>query len=278
MRPNHMQQELTWEILTEPMRTLSGASTNKKAILRSDTGTILGFVGKDYAPVYNTQLMSLVNRLTVDGVFRLVGYDEFKEGKLILAYLEYDAKDHRFGGFPMREYLILGNSHDGSRPFYAGTGCSLIRCENQFYSTLELFKKKHTSILEISDFELKELVMQYKGQSKELYSSFEGLDTIPVNRNVVKQLVNTLQDSMRWDSRLDNRREERPLSPAIQRLQMSIDREMEALGENAFGLFNGVTWYTTHEMRNTNTAFNRLDGAANRINQIAYRFCMALKE
>jgi hypothetical protein len=120
--------------------------------------------------------------------------------------------------------------------------------------------------------------MQYKGQSKELYSSFEGLDTIPVNRNVVKQLVNTLQDSMRWDSRLDNRREERPLSPAIQRLQMSIDREMEALGENAFGLFNGVTWYTTHEMRNTNTAFNRLDGAANRINQIAYRFCMALKE
>ena len=278
MNTNNMLNTLNWEITTEPVLTFSGQFTNKKAILRQDTGATLGIVGQDYAPVYNQQLMGIVDRLTHGGCFRLFGYDTFREGKLIIAYLEYMTKDHSMLGLPMREYLIIGNSHDGSRPLYAGTGCSLIRCENQFYSTLEIFRRKHTSRLNINDFELDEVILRYREKSKELYTSFEGLDQVRVTNKVVHQLIEEVQASMRNDSRLANPRENRTYSNSIERLRVSIAREMEALGENAFGLFNGVTWYTTHEMRENNTAFYRVDGAANRINQIAYSFCMALKE
>jgi hypothetical protein len=52
---------------------------------------------------------------------------------------------------------------------------------------------------------------------------------------------------------------------------------MKDLGNNAFGLFNGVTWYTTHEMRTSDLVTSQISGTANLINQKAFRFCNNLK-
>jgi hypothetical protein len=52
---------------------------------------------------------------------------------------------------------------------------------------------------------------------------------------------------------------------------------MKDLGNTAFGLFNGVTWYTTHEMRNSVAKQSMINGTASRINQKAFRFCSNLK-
>jgi hypothetical protein len=53
----------------------------------------------------------------------------------------------------------------------------------------------------------------------------------------------------------------------------SIDKECLALGDNLFGLFNGVTHYTTHIKKAKETTFGNALGTLARINQDAFQFC-----
>ena len=50
---------------------------------------------------------------------------------------------------------------------------------------------------------------------------------------------------------------------------MDMSREMKDLGQNAFGLFNGVTWYTSHSIRTNNRSFGNSNGVAYEMNKKA---------
>lgn len=62
----------------------------------------------------------------------------------------------------------------------------------------------------------------------------------------------------------------------ISSINYSIDRECADLGNNAFGLFNGITHYTTHIKNSKNNAFGNLFGSLNELNQTAFKFCNEL--
>jgi hypothetical protein len=46
-----------------------------------------------------------------------------------------------------------------------------------------------------------------------------------------------------------------------------------ALGDNLFGLLNGITHYTTHVKKVKETTFGNALGTLSRINQDAFQFC-----
>ena len=58
-------------------------------------------------------------------------------------------------------------------------------------------------------------------------------------------------------------------------LRNAIVGESNDLGDNLWGLFNGVTKYTTHELNGKDRVFGNVLGNANNINQRAYQFCTA---
>ena len=270
------QQKIEWDICTEAV-TINGCfPTGKTAIVRNDNGKVLGIVGKDYCPISNTRLMQFSDALTRTGEFELKGFDELNNGKTILAYLQNKNPNLNISGCAMREYLIIGNSHDGTRPFYIGTGSSLIRCENQFYSTLKVFRKKHTSPILVNDNGIQDIIKLYKSKKTNIYSAFDGMESVRVSDEAVERLIREIHKMLATDSR-EIKPENLGWSPSMITLRNSIKREMRDLGNNAFGLFNGVTWYTSHEMRNAGADFGRQDSTANLINQKAYRFCNQLK-
>jgi hypothetical protein len=268
--------KINWEIRTEAISINNSSGTDKIALLRSDNNKLLGIVGKDYCPVSNGSLMELTNALTEQGNFELKGFDELREGKTILAFLQNKNSGLTMNGFAMNEYLIIGNSHDGSKPFYIGTGCSLIRCENQFYSTLQVFRKKHYSPIDIDLDSVNKLIKTYNSKKSKIYESFEGMENVRVDQSIIDRLVKEVHKMLTTDSTL-LKQEEWGWSPSMRTLRKSIDKEIAELGNNAFGLFNGVTWYTSHEMRNAGNDFGLPNGTANKINQKAFRFCNTLK-
>ena len=148
---SELKTTLKWDVKLEPIMLNSSQVACKKALLRNDNDALLGIVGKDYHPVTNYQLMGFTEALTKTGEFELKGFDEINNGKTILAFLQSKNQNLKLNGCAMKEYLIIGNSHDGTRPLYIGTGSSLIRCENQFYSTIKVFRKKHTSPVDINN-------------------------------------------------------------------------------------------------------------------------------
>ena len=271
-----LQSTLNWDIKLEPVTVNNSVDTGKKAIIRNDTNQLLSIVGKHYEPVTNYQLLDFTHKLTKTGEFKLKGFDELNNGKIILAFLQNTNPNLKINGCQNEEYLFIGNSFDGTKRFHIGTASNLIRCANQFSSSLKVFTKKHNSFLDFNDFEISNIIKTYKAKKGILYESFNGMESVRVDERVVNQLVKEVYLMLATDSKTMSHKDWRN-SPSMLNLQYSIEREMKDLGNNAFALFNGVTFYTTHEMRSTETLHSHINGTANIINQKAYRFCNNLK-
>lgn len=62
----------------------------------------------------------------------------------------------------------------------------------------------------------------------------------------------------------------------IANIEYSIQKECSALGDNALGLFQGITHYTTHIKNSKSKVFGNPFGSLNELNQTAYAFCEGL--
>jgi hypothetical protein len=271
-----LQTTLDWDINLEPVIINNKIDSGKRAIIRTDSDEILGIVGKNYKPVTNQELMEFTNVLTKSGEFELKGFDELHQGKIVLAFLKNTNPYLTINGCENEEYMFIGNSFDGSKRFHIGTASNLLRCSNQFTSTLKVYSKKHNSGLDISETVAKDIIQTYKAKKAVLYESFNGMETVRVDETVVDRLIKEIYNMLGHDSKAMKQKDWKE-SPSMQILKQSIDKEINDLGNNAFGLFNGVTWYTTHEMRTADSMNSQINGTASLINQKAFRFCNNLK-
>lgn len=271
-----LQPKLNWDIRLEPVILNKSFDTGKKAIIRNDTNQLLSIVGKHYEPVTNYQLMHFTDALTKSGEFELKGFDELNDGKIVMAFLKNTNPNLKINGCSNEEYMFVGNSFDGTKRFHIGTASNLIRCSNQWSATLKVFNKKHTSYLDINDTIAQDIIRNYKAKKGILYESFDGMESVRVDESVITRLIKEVQVMLATDSKAIKQKDWTS-SPSMLTLRKSIDREMKDLGNNAFGLFNGVTWYTTHEMRTSDLVTSQISGTANLINQKAFRFCNNLK-
>lgn len=275
MKPD-LKTTLNWDIRMEPVIVNNSFDTGKKAIIRNDNDQMLSIVGKQYEPITNHQLMHFTEVLTKSGEFELKGFDELNDGKIVLAFLKNTNPYLKINGCLNEEYMFIGNSFDGTKPFHIGTASNLLRCSNQFTATLKVFSKKHTSYIDISETVAQNIIKTYKAKKGILYESFDGMESIRVDENAVNRLIKEIHMMLSSDSKAIKQKDW-TASPSMLTLRKSIDREMKDLGNNAFGLFNGVTWYTTHELRTADPVSSQINGTANLINQKAFRFCNNLK-
>lgn len=271
-----LKQKIDWDICTSPLIINDSIDSKKQAILRNDNNQLLGIVGKDYCPLSNTQLMEFTDALTKTGEFELQGFDELNDGKVILAFLKNTNPNLKINGCLNEEYMFIGNSFDGTKRFHIGTTSSLARCSNQFASTLKVFSKKHTSFFDTNETMIKNIIKNYKTKKATLYESFDGMETVRVDESIILKLIKEIYAMLNNDSK-SIKQKDWTKSPSMLNLRKCIDLEMKDLGNNAFGLFNGVTWFTSHEMRSKEGNYSQINGHANLINQKAFRFCNNLK-
>jgi len=270
------QPTLNWDIRMEPLMINNTIDIGKMAIVRNDNNKLLSIVGQQYEPVSNAKLMHFTTALTKTGEFELMGFDELNEGKIVLAFLKNMQTNLKINGCINEEYLFIGNSFDGTKRFHIGTASSLVRCENQFSTTLKVFSKKHNSLLNMNDETVRDILSIYNEKKQTFYNTFEEMESVRVDESVVIQLIREVHLMLTYDSKAIQPKDW-TTSPSMITLHNAIKREMKDLGNNAFGLFNGVTWYTTHDMRNSEAHHSMINGNANRINQKAYSFCSKLK-
>lgn len=269
-------ETLKSEIVVKPVFTNTNIATGHKAIADINTGDVLGIVGKNYSPIKNETFMDLAREIQKTGTFELKGFDELNKGKIVLAFLEYKEQNQFLNGCGFSDFLVLGNSHDGTRPFFAGATNNLARCQNQFYSSIKLVNKKHTSHFSVNQHLVDTIVSSYKSGRKAVFKKLENLDKVKVDDKVIESLITDLYTRIYWDSSKPKPGEKVNV-PSMNTLRDCIYKEMGDIGTNAFGLFNGVTWYTTHAMRGSHKHFGNTEGTARMLNQRAFQFVTNLK-
>jgi hypothetical protein len=274
----NLKKTFNWEVIENPVFINGVQHPKKKALMRSDTGAILSINSNRYRVFSNQKFERLIDRLVNLSGFEFMGYEEFQHGKRVLGFLKNTRPNLKICGQAVKDYLVIGNSHDGSSKIFIGTSNFIFRCENQFTEKIRTYELTHIHELDFSDQDLTRLLDVYEHSRRNYYRSMEQLSLVPLTNDMVKELVNKLlqtEQSAFAKSEVVNRYPMNDQMTNKERMfRESIVKETAALGNNLWGLFNGVTHYATHHI-NSNSFLNS-NGASLEFNQKGLNICLDL--
>ena len=123
---------LDWSALQSDLKTdPSGIPIpNHKAIVRSDTNTVLGVVGKDYMPLQNREVFDLLGNISSgsDSVIETAG--ALGNGETVWAMIRLDKFSLAIGDDVSRSYLLATNNHAGQKTFNLLPTTVRVVCQN----------------------------------------------------------------------------------------------------------------------------------------------------
>lgn len=243
------KSDLNWKVRTESITTESGIILDGySAIVRDDTNVPLSVRSDGYHPYQNHQLMELLERVSNKTGLELKKGGHFKDGARVFVQLK--SNDLKLGNDKIEGYLTGINSFDGSTSLAFGPSNVTISCMNSFFAA---FREMNTKIRHTKNMIIKvdEVCRSLEGvleEEKKVFDSIVKLSEIGYNDTyadgVIRKLFNInpeidLKDEDAIPSVTRNK---------LSRFYIDLDGEIKSKGDNLWGLFSGITKYTTHSL------------------------------
>ncbi len=275
--PTPEQQEVIkgfdWDIVIKPLYDEKGAIIQGyKAIFNSKTGSLLNVAKKSYTPTTNALFVEMIEYLRDVSGYEIGEFCTLNGGKKVLANLTKTERSV-IVGHDFQEHIVVGNAHDYSSSFFVGYSAMMYRCENMFSTDNKQLKIYHTSKHETHLRNLKAIFAAYSqltGITHGNLAKFERRKVTAGEKNRLLRHVLSLPENTALEE----------VSPRklnqFHELNDSIVRETRDLGQNALGLFQGVTHYTTHKQKQKEKVFGNIMGATAANNRRAYEYCKEL--
>ena len=243
------RSNLNWKVRTEAITTESGIILDGfSAIVRDDINKPLSVRSDGYHPYQNHELIELLDRVSQQTGLELQKGGHFKDGARV--YVQLKSNDLKLGNDRIEGYLTGINSFDGSTSLAFGPSNITISCQNSFFAA---FREMNTKIRHTKNMVIKvdEVCRSLEGVLEEEKRVFDNIVQLSETRfddlfkdNVIKKLFNldkdiNLQD---YDSVPTVTRNK------LSRFYIDLNGEIQQKGDNLWGLFSGVTKYTTHSL------------------------------
>ena len=273
------QNGLNWEVVKKPLM-YSGQCTPEAnnglhdtpyyALVRSDNGEVLNSVSKSYTPTQNYTIIETMRNIAKDNDLEIVAALSLHGCRKIAVQMQRYNNITLIGGERTQEYIYAMNSHDGSCSLKFGFMNKVMFCQNQFawMSSNAFASYRHTKSIQDKVGLLSGMINFEDHDSK--IADLHDFATQSVTKQLIEDTVNYLISTDRVDkisSRLKNQREQ---------LQQCIQLEMYRVGHNRWGLFNGVTQFTTHHKSAPKRTFGQqesiLIGACSKMNNRAFEY------
>jgi hypothetical protein len=257
------QYGLNWEVKKEPLVIevekrestaswlLGSKSTVEEtpfwATVRQDNRVHFAAVAARYEVFQNHELIELALRVADEIQSSIVNCFIFGMGKHIM--IQIDLGSSEVGGYYVESILTLANAHDGAGALKWGFGNRTIGCMNMYwsvYNSLE-YSIRHTKNMREMVEQSLEIIQKVQEDDVELISTFRRMaKTYASSDNVrdVIKLVTGVDQYLPYEVA-----EKDYTTQAIrksQELLTAIRNESEEKGATLWGLFSGVTYYTTH--------------------------------
>lgn len=239
---------LNWKVEKQPLILPSGKISGFEAIIREDTETVFSVCTPQYQPFQNQELLELVNEAAENVSLKVTKGGKFKDGALV--YLQLDSGSINGIGQnndTLQKYITAMNSHNGSLSLKWGITNITISCQNTFWAATHEMRNsvKHTITMHSRVDALMNQIKNVQKAEKTLYEKFFKLAEIPTQKQHIEKVVKLVLDidlnggSQDISTYKKNR---------LHDLSGAINKEMKQKGETLWGLFSGVTYYTTHLM------------------------------
>jgi hypothetical protein len=229
------------------------------AIVRTDTNKILGVHKSSYTAYQNSEMAEILDRISGKMGLPLHRGGYFGEGQK--TFIQLKTTDHKLGTDEIKGYLTCVNSFDGSTSLAFGHSNVTISCQNTFFASIKDLNNKvrHTASMhgrvDLICLQIEEVLRQ----EALIYNKIDKMaqyEIAPeVREMVLGHILNLQKEERIADVKSLSTRKQNVLSD----LQVNIHGEIVDKGENLWGLFSGITKYTTHSLKGDSTE-NKLFG------------------
>lgn len=216
-----------------------------KAIVREDTGGILGIVGNRYVPIQNEEVFSFLDSFVDSGDVFYKAANSYKEGRIISVDLSLSREDKHIVrlGDSIETVIRVVTSHDGSERLSARLLMNRLVCKNGLVrpDTCFAFRVKHTEGAKIAIENGKELLNVARVFGSEMAETARRMAATQVTsksaRAYVLKVLNV--EGKELQTRTENKLEE------------ILALGNHGLGNNGSTLwdaYNGITEYADHHI------------------------------
>lgn len=248
---------LNWTVRKESIITESGIEVPKqKAIIREDTNKVLSVHSETYFPFQNHQLVETLEKVSKQTGLPIHRGGFFGDGEKVFVQLK--SNDMKLGDDKIEGYITGINSFDGSTSFAFGPSNITISCRNTFFASFRQIQTKvrHTKNMEVK---IEDIIKRLENVKKEEEMVFDNIKKLSETRMTKEQedwVTRTLFNIMNDVDLQDEESLSTVTRNKLSRFEIDLNGEIKQKGDSLWGLFSGVTKYTTHSMNKGNTSRN----------------------
>jgi phage/plasmid-like protein (TIGR03299 family) len=269
---------LRWNVTKTPLVLPTGEDTGYFGIVREDTRKTFATCKDSYVPYQNSELAELLIRVSEKTGYSIHSGGQFNGGGKVYLQLATgnEIKDLGENRTRVQGFATGINSHDGTTALKWGSVNFTICCRNTFAAASRALQNsaKHTNSMHNR---IEESIRQINGiakQEENIFNSFMNFATIPATKENIATIV---RQATGVDLNASASEREKFSTYAINRageLTDSIAQEMRSKGATLWGLFSGVTHYTSHKLptpkRDNARTESKYTGSALTIDNDAY--------
>jgi phage/plasmid-like protein (TIGR03299 family) len=270
---------LNWTVSKQPLTLPSGAPANYSGIVRNDTQDCFTTCKDLYKPFQNSELAEMLVRMSEKTGFDIHSGGPLHGGRKVYIQLKSPNQLKGIGNnkTTVEGYLTGINTHDGTGNVKWGETNFTVCCLNTFHRAMRALKNsaRHTTSLHAKVEQGIQDVLLVVEEEKLMFEQFERLSNVRVDKTHLQKIVQGITSVdilMHRDLAIDQFGG-RAMNKADLLLN-SIIREVNQKGQTMWGLFSGVTNYTTHRAphpdRENGQAESIYVGTAARINNTAF--------
>jgi Domain of unknown function (DUF932) len=240
---------LNWGVRSETITTESGIVLDGyKALVRDDNNTALSVMSDSYEPFQNYDLVELLDKVSNKTGLEVAKGGSFKDGARV--YIQLKSDNLKLGDDRIEGYLTGINSFDGSTSLAFGPSNITISCMNSFFAAFREMNTKirHTKNMMIKVDEVCRSLENALVEEKKMFDSIVQLSDMRYDDLMKDDVVRKLFD-IKKDIDLKDLDSIHPTTRnKINRFYVDLNGELQQKGDNMWGLFSGVTKYTTHSL------------------------------
>jgi hypothetical protein len=262
---------LNWNVRSEELQTKSGLEVpNRIALVRDDTNTVLGIHAKGYDAYQNHELLELLHRIGGQTGLAVKGGGLFKGGEKV--WFQLKSNDLVLPNDRIEGYISGLNSFSGISSLAFGNTKNVISCQNSWWTAYKEVgtRLRHSSTMRPRIDEILFKIDQMLAEEQEQFAEIKRMGDVRMTAEVRELITRKLFD-IAVEDKLDSDALSTRKKNQLVTFNAGLTLELAQKGDSLWGLFNGVTRYTTHDMKKGDNSEAKMFGRTGSLEREIYK-------
>ena len=252
---------MNWTVREESLTTQSGIIIPKqKAIVRDDTNEVLSIHGEGYYPYQNHQLIELLDKVSQQSGLPIHRGGLFGNGEKV--FIQLKSNDMKLGNDRIEGYITGINSFDGTTSLAFGPSNITISCQNTFFGAFRSMdtKVRHTKNMVMRVEDICRGLEKVIDEESKMFEDIKMLSETRMTKQNEDWVTRILFNIEREVDMNNEKQVSSVTRNKLNRFYVDLNGELKEKGDSMWGLFSGVTKYTTHSMNKGDNTENKMFG------------------